>query len=119
MAHQLDARMRECVDRCRICEQLCLESVTHCLEAGGDHGQVEHINLLRACGEICSTTARFILLATDFHARTCDLCADVCLACAASCETLLGDALLRRSADECRRCAELCRRVAAAPAPGW
>lgn len=116
MAHQMNAGMRECIDRCRSCEEICLESVTHCLEKGGEHAQPDHINLLLACAEICSTSARFMLLGSEHHARTCEVCAEVCEACAKDCESLGDDEMMQQCAEACRRCAESCRQMAGARA---
>ena len=116
MAHHVDARMQECIDRCRSCEELCIETVTHCLETGGTHAAPDHINLLLACAEICSTSARFMLLGSRHHMRTCELCAEVCEACAEECESFAGDETMQRCAEACRRCAESCRHMAQAVA---
>jgi hypothetical protein len=112
MVHQLDARMQECIDRCRSCEEICLESVAHCLQKGGQHARPDHINLLIACAEICSTSARFMLLGSEHHVRTCEVCAGVCEACAKDCESFGDDDMMQRCAEACRRCAESCRQMA-------
>ena len=114
MAHHVSDAMQECIDRCRRCEEICLESVTHCLQKGGDHAQSAHIRTLMACAEICSTSARFMLLASEQHGRTCEVCAEVCEACAANCDALGEDEMMQHCADACRRCAESCRQMAAA-----
>ena len=38
--------------------------------------------------EICDTSARFMLLGSPHHARTCDAGAEVCEACAEDCDRL-------------------------------
>lgn len=116
MAHQHDARMQECIDRCRSCEETSVESVPHCLERGGQHAAPDHINLLLACAEICSTSARFMLLGSRHHARTCEVCAEVCEACAKDCESFGDDDVMQQGAEACRRCAESCRQMATAAA---
>ena len=113
MPHHLDDRMRECIDRCRSCQDVCLESVTHCLELGGRHASAEHIRMLLACAEICDTSARFMLLGSELHARTCGVCAEVCEACAQACSAF-DDEVMKQCADACRRCAESCREMAGA-----
>ena len=112
MPHQLDAPMHECIDRCRSCEEICVESVAHCLQMGGEHAQPDHVNLLIACAEICGTSARFVLLGSKHHVRTCEVCAEVCEDCARDCESFAGDDMMQRCADACRRCAESCRQMA-------
>jgi hypothetical protein len=108
----MNDRMQECVDLCRGCQDLCLESIGHCLELGGKHATPEHIRMLMACADICDTSARFMLLGSSYHVRTCGICAEICEACAKDCEQF-DDDMMRRCADACRRCAESCRQMAA------
>lgn len=116
MPHAMNGRMQECIDRCQSCQEICLESIAHCLELGGKHAEADHIRMLMACAEICDTSARFMLLGSKHHARTCEVCAEVCEACAKDCEQLAEDELMQRCAEVCRRCAESCRQMATAAA---
>jgi hypothetical protein len=116
MPHQERSReMQECLDNCLNCHTVCLETIHHCLEMGGEHAEARHISLLHDCAEICMTSAHFLIGMSDFHPQTCGVCADICDACADSCEKLAsGDAadFMQRCVDICRRCAESCRRMA-------
>lgn len=117
MAHHIDPRTHECIDRCQSCQGICLETVNHCLELGGKHAGAEHIKLLTACAEICDTSARFMLLGSEFHLQTCGVCAEVCDACATDCDEMAGgDDLMQQCAESCRRCAESCRQMTTANA---
>ena len=116
MAHHADAAMQECIDRCQSCQEICLSAVTHCLEQGAEHASPEHIQMLLACAEICDTSARFMLLDSEFHGRTCEVCAEVCAACATACGAFKDDDVMLQCADMCRRCAESCRQMAKAAA---
>lgn len=116
MPHHMSATMQECIDRCQSCQEICLESVGHCLELGGKHAAPDHIRMLMACAEICDTSARFMMMGSPFHSRTCEVCAEVCAACAKDCEQLGDDEMMMRCADICRRCAESCRQMATAHA---
>ena len=111
MAHQLSSGMRTCVEHCQACESVCLETMSHCLELGGPHAEARHMKGLAACAEICGTSARFILLGSEHHVRTCGVCAEVCVACAEDCDRF-DDELMKRCAEICRRCAESCREMA-------
>lgn len=106
------AKMQECIQECQTCSQVCLETVTHCLQKGGKHAQPEHIRLLLDCAEICQTSANFMIRGSDHHVQTCGVCAEVCDACAASCESFKDDAEMQRCAEECRHCAQECREMA-------
>lgn len=112
MAHHANAAMQECIDRCQSCQEICLSTLTHCLEKGGKHAAPEHIQMLLACAEICDTSARFMLLDSEFHSRTCEVCAEVCDACARGCERLGDDEVMQQCAEICRRCAESCHQMA-------
>ena len=116
MIDNTSSSMEECIDRCQICQEACLSTVTHCLQTGGRHAAPEHIQLLLACAEICDTSARFMLLESEFHGRTCEVCSEVCDACAESCEAMGDDEVMEQCADVCRRCAEVCRAMARAAA---
>ena len=114
MPHHIDPRMHECIDRCQSCQAICLETISHCLRLGGKHAAAEHITMMMTCAEICETSARFMLLSSPFHARTCEVCAELRDACAQDCDRLAGDdEMMRQCAEICRRCAESCRQMAA------
>lgn len=108
--HQTNQQMQECISNCMTCHAVCLETIGHCLEMGGEHASAEHIGLLQDCAQICATSADFMLRMSSRHPQICGVCADVCEACAAECERLAdGSDFMRRCADACRRCAESCR----------
>jgi hypothetical protein len=110
MAH-LSPEMQQCIQECRNCHAVCLETVTHCLQTGGKHAEAEHIRLMLDCVEICQTSANFMLRGSDLHPRTCAVCAEVCERCAQDCDRFDED-WMKRCAETCRRCAESCRRMA-------
>ena len=94
------------------CHDICLQTLSHCLDKGGDHAQAEHITLLLDCVEICQTAANFMLRNSVLHSRACAVCAEVCDRCAEDCERLAaGDDMMRQCAEICRRCANVCREM--------
>ena len=105
-------KMQECIRECQTCSQVCLETVSHCLEMGGKHAEAQHIRLTLDCVEICKTSADFMIRGSTFHNRTCGVCAEVCEACATDCERFSDDAHMQQCAQECRRCAQSCREMA-------
>jgi hypothetical protein len=118
MPHQsstgISSEMQQCIDECSRCHNVCLATVSHCLELGGKHADPAHIRLLLDCTEICQTSANFMLRASDLHQHTCAVCAEVCRTCAADCERMAGgDEMMKDCAEQCRRCAESCERMAA------
>lgn len=111
--HQMSEEMQRCIQECLNCHSICLQSVTYCLQMGGKHAEPSHVRLLLDCAEICQTSANFMLRGSELHGRTCGVCAEVCEACARSCDQMGDDAMMRACADACRRCAESCRHMAA------
>lgn len=108
MSHTTDPNMQSCVDACNRCHQTCLHEVmNHCLESGGKHVAPDHFRLMMSCAEICQTSTNFMLSASAFSNQLCRVCAEVCDACARSCEQLGMDDCARA----CRECAESCRRM--------
>ncbi len=115
MAHeQMGQEMQTCIENCQNCHSVCLQTIGHCLEMGGEHASAKHIKLLQDCVQICQTSADFMLRMSDYHPQVCGACADVCEACAEECEKMAtgdGADLMQRCADACRKCAESCRRM--------
>lgn len=107
MSH-VSPEMRECIEECTSCHNVCLETVTHCLQMGGAHSEAAHVRLMLDCIEICQTSADFMLRGSDFHIRTCAVCAEICDQCATDCDRFPED-FMKRCAASCRRCAESCR----------
>lgn len=105
--------IRECIETCNTCHNICLEAVTYCLGMGGPHAEQNHIRLLTDCAEICQTSADFMLRGSDLHTRTCKVCEEVCRLCADDCERFRDDETMRRCAEICRQCAESCGKMAA------
>jgi hypothetical protein len=112
--HQItSAEMQQCIDECLHCHSICLQTVQHCLQMGGEHAGQPHITLLLDCAEICQTSANFMLRGSQQHARTCAVCAEVCRACEEDCRRLgRDDEMMLQCAEACRRCAESCERMA-------
>lgn len=105
--------MKECIDNCTACHQVCLETVSYCLGKGGRHADAAHIRILLDCAEMCQTSADFMLRNSALHSRTCGLCAEACERCAQACETFGNDPQMKKCAEICRRCAKTCREMAA------
>ena len=37
----LDEKMRACIQECHNCQESCTETVTHCLQMGGEHAEMQ------------------------------------------------------------------------------
>jgi hypothetical protein len=101
--------MQSCIEACSRCAQVCLQTaMNHCLELGGRHVEQEHFRLMMNCAEICQLSANFMLSGSRFHNRTCEVCAEICEACAMDCSRV-GD--MEECESTCRQCAESCRQM--------
>ena len=102
--------MQTCIDLCLLCYRTCLGmATTVCLKEGGRHAEPSHISLMLGCAEICRTAAHFMIMEAKLHFKVCGTCAEVCEACAVSCQQV-GD--MDECVETCRRCADSCRRMA-------
>jgi hypothetical protein len=71
----------------RECHDICLETFAlHCMKVGGHHMAREHIRRMESCIELCNLTANFLLRHSPLTQELCDLTADICKQCAASCD---------------------------------
>lgn len=109
----LNNDMEGCIEACTNCHHVCTETLSHCLETGGEHTEAAHVRLLLDCAAICQTSADFMLRGSEFHPHVCGVCAEICDRCATDCERFSDDSEMQRCAQACRRCAESCRRMAA------
>lgn len=102
--------MQACIEACNRCHQVCLQTAMNfCLSQGGNHVEPSHFRLMMNCATICETSANFMLSGSDYHQRVCGVCAEICEACAADCESL-GD--MDDCVEACRSCAASCRQMA-------
>jgi hypothetical protein len=105
--------MQDCITNCLDCHSVCLATLSHCLEKGGDHAEASHIRLMQDCAQICITSADFMLRASPLHPMTCRICAEICELCADDCSRLADDETMVLCAETCRRCAQSCAEMAA------
>lgn len=100
---------QKCIDACTACAHECSAMLFgHCLEAGGEHLNPEHVKLMSDCIDICNTAVKLMLRHSEYTPDICATCADLCDDCADSCEELSGEEM-KRCAEICRKCADLCR----------
>ena len=105
---ELDRCIRDCLD----CARSCYETITHCLELGGEHAEARHINALLDCAQICETTAAFMARVSELHPKVCAICADACERGAKECERFPDDKMMAECAEICRQTANSCRTMA-------
>ena len=107
--NQLSQETVHCIEACLRCHSICYAvAMTHCLEEGGEHTRPQHFRLMMDCAIVCQAAADLMAQKSQFQHPFCGLCADVCEACAKSCEKLPG---MESCVTACRACAEACRRM--------
>ncbi len=110
--HGLDDHMRQGIDNCSECHEVCLQTtITYCLEQGGKQAEAGHIRLMLDCAAMCQTCADFMLRQSAFHEVVCATCAEICEACADDCASFADDEVMTHCAEVCRRCAASCREM--------
>lgn len=106
---QFSSEMQNCIEKCIDCHQACEQLIQYCLEKGEDSAEPHHIRTLQDCTELCAISANLMMRESAFHNRICLLCADVCTACAESCDTYPDDEAMKMCGEICQQCAEACR----------
>lgn len=109
--NEMSPEMADCISKCFECYSSCLRAAIEFKPRVGSVPSAEdHIRLMLACAEMCRTSAQFMIIGTKHHKHTCKECAEICLECAAACETL-GN--MQECAESCRACSESCAMMAA------
>ena len=112
MQHDTSGVMKQCIENCTNCHNVCVETIEHCLQMGGKHVEAAHLKRLLDCADTCHLSADFMLRGSALYAQACGLCAEACARCAESCASFGEDARMKTCAEECRRCAESCGEMA-------
>lgn len=97
------------VELCLRAHQECTEALQYCLQHGEGHADLHHLKLLQTCAELTHATARLMMIQSPCQHALSEVCAQVCLECAKSCEEL-SDTALTDCAYACVQCAEACTR---------
>ncbi|MBI0581439.1 MAG: four-helix bundle copper-binding protein [Methanomassiliicoccales archaeon] len=108
MAQRSDV-VERCIQACRDCNDVCLQTMTHCLDKGGEHAETQHMKTLRDCSDICGSSVQHMLRESKFSSEFCDMCARICDDCAASCDQFKDDQMMSSCSESCRNCGETCR----------
>ena len=60
--------MRDCMEDCSSCHDICVETMAPCLTRGERHSDERVVRLLIDCAELCQVSANFMLRRSDLHA---------------------------------------------------
>ena len=112
MGQDMNANMKQCIENCTECHNICVATLAHCLDMGGMHVEAAHLKSLLDCADTCRASADFMLRGSELHAQVCGVCAEACERCAKSCAQFGDDVEMKACADVCRRCAASCHEMA-------
>lgn len=104
---------QSCIEACLRCADACDHCAASCLKEKKVNMLAHCIQLDLECSAICKTAVQYMHLESNHANAICQLCADICTACAEECEKHEHDHC-RECAVACRRCAEECMSMAAA-----
>lgn len=105
---QMKDRIERCIEDCRNCHRVCLETLSHILQTGPEWTPVPNINLLLDCAEACRLSTGFIIRNSEFYPMISGDCARICTRCAEEFEHYDGIDQIRLCAETCRIAAESC-----------
>ena len=89
-----------CIDACLQCAAVCDYCASACLKEANVNEMARCIKLDLECATMCRTAAQFMSFESEHANALCQLCVDICNACAEECS--------KHSSDHCRLCAEIC-----------
>ena len=98
-------KYNKAIQACLSCAIICETCNTECLLEKNRENVNRCIALTQNCSAICFLTARLLASQTEFASQLCDLCMEVCEACAAECSKNYMDSC----AASCQQCADECR----------
>ncbi|GAA0907458.1 four-helix bundle copper-binding protein [Streptomyces thermoalcalitolerans] len=112
-ATPMSKEMQDCVQACMSCHTVCEETMSSCMQMGGQT-QMQIMRALMDCSEMTRMCADMMMRRSPLAAEMCAMCAKACDMAAEACMSMPDDKMMTRCAEECRRCAEMCRTMAGA-----
>ena len=107
-----DSDTTRCIKNCLSCHRVCMETLHYIHGQKATHFQGRLLSMLEVCVDVCDLSAQMMIADLPFHHQSCELCYEVCQACAEELEKFELDADILRCADACRKCAESCKGMA-------
>ena len=109
----MSKEMQDCVQACMSCHTICEETMSSCMQMGGQ-GQMPIMRALIDCADMTRMCADMMMRRSPMSAEMCAMCAKACDMCAEACMSMPDDKQMMRCAEACRRCAEMCRAMSGA-----
>ena len=107
LSRQLTQDEKDCIELCLQCYRTCVSTAMIALANMESNSQQEFHRHVMAAGEICRTTAHFLLVGSDYYKPVARACADICDGVTHHCK-MLG---IAECADVCQTCARACRSI--------
>ena len=80
--------MQQAAQDCMNCYTVCTQTAQQDQQAGGEHGQPSHVQMLQDCAELCQATAHFLQHGSPVAVAVCAATAQVTQHCAFECEQM-------------------------------
>jgi hypothetical protein len=109
---KISADMQKTIDSCIESYSCCEQTITHCLQQGGQHVDMTMMGPLMDCVDVARTCADMVMRHSPHAIEMASACARVADMCAEACMTMNSDSVMKRCAGICRTCAEACRSLA-------
>lgn len=109
---KINADMQKTIDSCIESYSCCEQTITHCLQQGGQHVDMTMMGPLMDCVDVARTCADMVMRHSPHAIEMASACARVADMCAEACMTMNSDSVMKRCAGICRTCAEACRSLA-------
>ncbi|MCS0599010.1 four-helix bundle copper-binding protein [Massilia sp. UMI-21] len=106
----VQSQFQSCIKACYECAEACDTCAAACLRETDPRMMARCIMLDDECAAICRLAAQLMSRATEHAHQLCQLCADICDACAQECASHQIQHC-QDCAAACRRCADECRRM--------
>ncbi len=113
---QLSPEMQKCIDACMESHSLCEQTMTYCLQQGGQHVDRTMMGALMDCSDITRLCADMMMRQSPMAMEMAKMCAQVTAKCAEACMSMSSDPMMKRCGEACKACSEACRVMAAMPA---
>ena len=105
MSHQ---NLESCIAACSACAVECYHCSSSCLNEMDIKMFARCIKLDYDCSAICLLAMQAMASGSEFAKQICNLCAEICTACAVECEKHAHMEHCKKCADACRKCAAEC-----------
>jgi hypothetical protein len=106
---KVNAETQKIIDACIEGYSCCEQSMSHCLNQGGQFVDMAIMGPLMDCADIARTCADMMMRQSPLSPEMATMCARVADMAGEACTKLGNDSTMKHCADVCRSCGEACR----------